>query len=474
MSLRSTWLLVRFLLTFISRRVLGRGILRSRSAKTVALMLGLTAFVGYCLLTAFVLEQYFDSSTTEILLTSAGVATPLWVLIAYTVIRVLFLKADELTALTFTLPATNRERALAFSAFEAIIVMAVAMTVFGAFIFGAVYVSGIDFLADALFVIVFPALLCYFLFSALYLAFERATIALGVGRLRGLLMPIAFTLALVVMFLTISAQTEGMFVAYVAEEPWSAPQLLFLLIADQSHPALAIAAFFAALALCIGLVLWLAPRDYEPLKRHYRVLSSRMSQSALGIHLLAMVRSFETLIVIVFSLLALAAMVVFEIAMPPFVIMLVTFQGVYAFANTDSIRRMTPRIRGTSSSYLSMIGAQVIVVAVVAVPSVIASSVMGIGMQFSLLVVGFSICNIFLTTLIGIMFPADKGNPFSVLIGVVLVFAIVAMLAVGVNLFDLPLIVNVGVVIFIAALAVGFSITGMNRIERNRRYDLAA
>lgn len=474
MKLRSVLILVRFLLTFINRRVLGRGILRSRVAKILAIAIIVGSYIGYCLLTVVVLRQYFGPEITEILLLSASVATPLWVLIAYIVVRVLFLKADEIMQLTFTLPATNRERTLAFATFESLLVLGAAFIVFGAFMIGAVSISGLPFLGRAIAAIFFPAILSFLTYSVIYMLFERMAVRLGLARSRGLLMPLLFTVAMLGMFILAKNQSEALFDAYIREESLNLPQLSFLNLADSLHPLVALALFAAFVGVLLALVLLVAPREYEPMKRNYRVLSSSLASSEIGIHLLALIRSFETLIVLIFAGLATVALAVTRIEMPPLILLLVTFQGVYAYANTEPIRRTTPAVRGATSSYISLVLAQAIILGFAAVPAIAVSTALGIGLQYSVLVIVFCLCNILLTTLVGILFPADNGNPFSVVIGVILVFAIVALLAIGLDVFGFPMIVNIGIVVILAGGIVANSISGMNKLERTKRYDLVA
>jgi hypothetical protein len=474
MSFRSTLILVRFLLTFINRRVFGRGILRSKTAKTAAIATALTAFVGYGLLTVVAVQQYFDAEIVEILLLSGGVATPFLVLIAYTIVRVLFLKADELTQLTFMLPATNRERTLAFAIFEALMVIGASLITFGAFIIAAATIGGFSIIWRAVAAIFFPTILCYLLFSIAYLGVERLVITIGAGRLRGLIIPFLFAAALVGMFTLANSQSQEMLQGYLSGQPYFIPQLGFLKIADSAGPALAVLVFLILLLALGTLVLIAAPKDYEPVKQHYRVLSGKLASSQLGLHLLALVRSFETLIVLLFVTLATAGIAILRTEIPPYVLLFVTFQGVYAFANSEPIRRATPALQGAVASYLNLVTAQAIVLLVVAVPAVAVSTWLGVGIQHSALAIGLSACNILLSTLVGILFPADNGNPFSVVVGVVLVFAIVAMVAMGLNIFSLPVAINVAVVVLLAVAVVAYSIVGINRIERIRRYEIVA
>jgi hypothetical protein len=119
MRLKSVVLLFRLFWLFIVRRVLGRGLLASAAARLSALFLVLAAFAGFNVLSYVVIRQYLGGTgLLEPVLQVANASVGFWVLIAYTLIRVLFMKADELLKLSFNLPVTNKERTLAFALFE--------------------------------------------------------------------------------------------------------------------------------------------------------------------------------------------------------------------------------------------------------------------------------------------------------------------------------------------------------------------
>src|SRR5581483_7389775 len=97
---------------------------------------------------------------------------------------------------------------------------------------------------------------------------------------------------------------------------------------------------------------------------------------------------------------------------------LITFQGVYAFSNSEPLRRMVTYPGRTVANYLRLVGSQGVLLMVVGIPVITISLSQGITFEACLPVLGLCLSNILISTLVGIAFPPEKGNPFTVIMGV--------------------------------------------------------
>lgn len=470
MRVRSVVILVRFFLVFLVRRVLSRGVLRSGSARWTAAVAVAGAFIGYCLLSVAVLRHMFgDAEYIAAILTSAGISTLFWVAVTYAIIRVLFLKADELVQLSFVLPVTNKERTLAFVLFEALIVMAALCGAFGGLAIACLVLIGPAALSLLLTSIAMPAISLYLWFSAGYLLFERVVSRWGLARLRGLLLPAALAGVLLLAFQGVNAQSEQFLRAFASDGQYFAPQLVYSWLAGTAGLVPAAAAFIGFCAIGVLLIQLVAPRSYVPVKRHFKVLPSWVAATRFGAYLLVLVRSFETGVVLLFTAIATVLVWVNGLEAPPFAVLLVTFQGVYAFSNSTSLRRIGPQAGRSIIEYSCLVGTQVLLLVVMAVPATLVSTASGLSPLTGAAIVGFGIANIILCSLVGIIFPPERGNPFSVLIGVLLMMVVVGTLAIGLNVFNLPAYANVAFIAVGALVAAAYGVYGMRQIERNQR-----
>ncbi|WAH98787.1 hypothetical protein [Arthrobacter sp. MMS18-M83] len=71
-------------------------------------------------------------------------------------------------------------------------------------------------------------------------------------------------------------------------------------------------------------------------------------------------------------------------------------------------------------------------------------------------------------------FPPEKGNPFTVIIGILLTMIIVMIVGLGLNVFNLDPIISAVIFAALNLLVVFYSILGMQRMERIARHEMAA
>lgn len=468
----SALVLVRFFLLFVVRRILSRGILRSKIARWSSAVGVCSAFVGYCLLSVAVLRQMFGGAEfIGPIVTSAAISTLFWVAVAYTVIRVLFLKGDELLQLSFSLPVTNKERTLAFGLFEALIIVIALCAAFGGLATACLLFLGPDAVSLLMTGIAMPALSLYLCASLAYLVIERMLAALGLARLRGLVVPVVLAGILVLAFQTVNIQSQDFLRSFISGDTYVAPQLIYVWLEEEFGLLSAIGAFLA-FALIAGLMIQLvSPRSYVPVKRYFKLLPACLASTRFGAHFLVLVRSFETGVVLVFIAVVSVVVWVNQLSIPPFAMLLATFQGIYTLSNSQPLRRIGPRVSTAAMDYFFLVAPQAVLLSIVAIPTAIIAAVGGTGLLTSAAIAGFGLANICMSTLVGIAFPPEKGNPFSVLIGVVLMMVVVGALAIGLNVFNLPPYVNVAVIGAAALVSVAYGVYGIRQIERKQRYE---
>ncbi|MDQ0029344.1 hypothetical protein [Arthrobacter bambusae] len=472
---KSVVLLFRLFWLFIVRRVVGRGLLASPAARLSAIFLLVAAFAGFSVLSYVVIRQYLGGTgLLEPVLQVANASVGFWVLIAYTLIRVLFMKADELLKLSFNLPVTNKERTMAFALFESSLVLLVTAFVFGAFSISTVLIEGTDYIPRVLASIWFPAISTYLLLSLGYYLLERALQAIGIARLRGLVVPMVLAIGLAVAFPQTNEQSSQIAESYVSGREYNAPILLYAKLQEDVGLWFSILVLLATSAAMIPAIVVTAPRNYVPMRRFFVVLPSWLAGRKFGVYILVLFRSFETMVAFSFILIYSVFAWFEHLVLPPYVLALITFQGVYAFSNSEPLRRMATYPGRTVANYLRLVGSQGVLLVVVGVPVIGLSVAQGVPFEACLPVLGFCLSNILISTLVGIAFPPEKGNPFTVIIGVLLTLVLVMIVALGLNVFNFEPITNTAIFTALNLLVVFYSILGMRRMERIARNEVVA
>lgn len=472
---KSVVLLFRLFWLFIVRRVVGRGLLAGPAARLSAALLLVAAFAGFNVLSYVVTRQYLGGTgLLEPVLQVANASVGFWVLIAYTLIRVLFMKADELLKLSFNLPVTNKERTMGFALFESSLVLLVTVFIFGAFSISTVLIEGTDYIPKVLASIWFPAISTYLLLSLGYYLLERALQALRIARLRGLVVPMVLAIGLAAAFPQTNEQSSQIAESYVSGREYNAPVLLYAKLLEDVGLWFSILVLLATSAALVQAIVAIAPRNYVPMRRFFVILPSRLAGHKFGVYILILFRSFETMVAFSFILIYSAFAWFEHLVLPPYALALITFQGVYAFSNSEPLRRIATYPGRTVANYLRLVGSQGVLLVVVGVPVVGLSLAQGVPLEACLPVLGFCVSNILISTLVGIAFPPEKGNPFTVIIGVLLTLILVMIVALGLNVLNFEPITNTAIFTALNLLVVFYSILGMRRMERIARNEVVA
>ncbi len=472
---KSVILLFRLFWLFIVRRVLGRGLLASTAARLSALFLIVAAFAGFNVLSYVIIRQYLGGTgLLEPVLQVANASVGFWVLIAYTLIRVLFMKADELLKLSFNLPVTNKERTMAFALFESSLVLLVTVFVFGAFSISTVLIEGTDYIPRVLASIWFPAISTYLLLSLGYYLLEHALQVLRIARLRGLVVPMVLAFGLAVAFPQTSEQSSQIAESYITGRDYFAPALLYAKLQEDIGLWFSALVLLATSAAIITAIVAVAPRNHVPMRRFFAFLPSWLAGRKFGVYLLVLFRSFETMVAVSFVIIYCVFTWIEHLVLPPYALAVITFQGVYAFSNSEPLRRSVTSPGRTPANYLRLVGSQGILLLVVGIPIITISVTQGVAFEACLPVLGFCLSNILISTLVGIAFPPEKGNPFTVIIGVLLTVIVVMIVALGLNVFNFDPITSAAIFAVLNLLVAFYSILGMRRMERIARHEVAA
>ncbi|MCS3442637.1 hypothetical protein [Microbacterium phyllosphaerae] len=465
--------LASFLSVFLVRRIARRGVLRRPSVRWAIGLAALAAFIGFCGFGVIALRQLIsEPEQLSPLLRVVGVSTPLWVLTAFTVVRVLFLRSGDLIELTYTFPLTNRARTLGFMLFETLVVGVGATVMLGALVTGTVAIGGVAIVDAILTCLVMPMVVAYLLASAYHLGLERLLLGLRLARLRAFLVPVILAATLVVVYLWTSSQSERVLFAAMGQgDEDFVISLLFADIAAQHGMIVATTAWLAAVALLVGVVLAAAPRQFDPTRR-FAIIPRLFGRSEFGAYFAAHIRGIETITVCGISLAGSYALFLAGIRLPPLLLLAVTVQSVYAFVSTEPLRECGPRRHTPMRRYLLLLAPQLATLAIIAVPVSALSALTGSQAAEILSVVGFAVSNIVVLTLAGIAFPPEKGNPFSVIAGAAVAGLVTGTIMLGTNLLGLPALFTIGVMLVLTLVAAALSITGMDRIERIARHEV--
>ena len=468
-------LLFRFYCTFIARRVLTRRVLASGWARAGFVAVGL-ATLGILTLAAyaFLRSHAHERGVMHLLLNLASLSAVLWVLIAFMFTKILFLKSERMLSLTFQLPVTGRERALALLLFEAVTVCAIVAVLFTSSIIPVLVLYGFSAVAPTLWALVFPVLSAYVLLNSGYMAMMRVLSTIRLERSRTLILLVVVALMSALYYGRVVEDTIAIANAYGSGAPVWSPPLAFTYLADvhgwYASVALFVVVFVAGAALSVALT---AP-SYVPSQSNVPIpLGPLVRIPGIGPQIALHIRSSEWILAAILSLVLGSVLISTSLAPAPLACGLLVLNGIgsYAFVHKCSWIRPHSVRRSLLVQYGSLIGAQLFALLPIVMILAVASLVAGAELRSTSFAAVGVLAGLIAMNAVGILFPPERDNPFSMTVGLAVFLAFSVLGILGVAALDLSGGVLALFSVVTLAFIVSISIVGMSINDQRSRYE---
>jgi hypothetical protein len=471
MRLTHSLALARVLLLFFSRRVLRMGILRSTPVRVFA-AIGVAALLAICSAAAyyFLKPMVGNTAVWRLLFDTATISLVLWVQIAFLFVKILFINAEGILELSFQLPLTNRERSAAFMVYEASMTGVVVGAGSISLVVTALLLLGPAAAPRLLESIIFPVVLAYLALSIVYLLLTRLCAILRLRPIENILLVLTMFTLLVVYSTQMTELVSQVSRAYLDGKSgviW-VTSLSWISRRYGVIAGLAVAAFLAV-ALML-LALWLTPNQHVRHSRYLNVPVGGWLRRILGPYDWCLLRNSQTVVSASIALLLFGYLVLNPVVNPIWGFTVLSVGGLYQFAATQPLRILVGAAPSPWRIYGYLLRAQLVLLALFAVPGLAALSIVDFHAlaQSTLALLG-CVGGAILTICIGIVFPAEKDNPFSVFIGLSVTGVVLALAAIALGVLQLPPLAIIGCLVGASAMSIWYSLQGIQTSESRRR-----
>ena len=476
MRLRSSLVLARMLLRFFLRRVSRMGVLRSAPVKVLALAMVATILVTGAIAAYFFLEPMTsEAKVWGLLFEMSTVSVVLWVQIAFLLVKILFLNAAGMLELSFQLPLTNRERAVALLVYEASMAGIVSMIGFTSLTAAALVLLGPAALLRLLEAIVFPMILTYLVLSVGYLVLGRILSLVGLERVQHLVL-ILVVFGLIMLYASrlgpLSSRATEAYLSDRSEYVWVAS---LAWITRMYGPVAMVAVFLLAAAALVAVALWATPNQHVAHSRYLNLPFDRPLIRRLGPYDRCLLRSSQTWLAIAVSVAVFIGLIIDPVVNPLWALAVLSMSGLYQFAATEPLRVLVADGAQPWRTYGRLVKAHMVLVGAVAVPTVaVLAAVRPDHLAGAALALVGCLGGALVAICIGIAFPAESDNPFSVFVGLSVTAAVLGLLGIALGILQLPQTVVLIIAAGTGALIVWYSVQGIRAFDSRRRNEKGA
>ncbi|MBP3089310.1 hypothetical protein EML15_09175 [Corynebacterium sp. sy017] len=439
-----------FLFKHQVRQLLSVGVLKEKWAR-VMLLVALVVIVFSSSIISFLFYQKIgiNESSIRLVLGLSNLVIPLWATIGFLVAKLLLMRTGSLMKLTTSMPITDFQRRMALFLMELTIATLCATFFLLPSLISLTLACGFSSLSESLTSIVYPFIL---LLLALIIAYNLLEKGARVLRLQAISSHVALILTVGVALVISADITYGLSTLTTAfskgENYWRWSNVLTRILVHNGM-VVSTLVFFVAFAVCITFAvvthspLGISTRMY--LKAHYPGVSfaglvaqqTSVARSVEIAIMMSIIRSKETWIAVLFSVLGYVAILKSRMLPPECSLELIACMGIYSYSTVRPLRKMYSRVISPAREYCYLVKALVWLCIPIALLFILGSFLSGnFGLHTVVICLG-CVSSIPLTTTAGILVPAAHDNPISALVGLGILMSVVLMTSLVTSLFSL-------------------------------------
>ena len=309
----------------------------------------------------------------------------------------------------------------------------------------------------------------------LYVIMEFILEKIGVSKMKGVVMFCMNTAFLLTLYFAGYNKLINSLLFGYLDEKGTSPIVIYAFLMEKFGLPAAILAFLVIIAILIMLIL-LVPAAIGEAENSYLKLrkSSVRAAGEFTSYMLSICRDIDSFNYTIISIFIFVFMAILKKDMGIYATALLCLNGLYAFVHTDKIRTLLYQKKySVLRDYVFLIGSQFVYAAAVTLPLSVVSFILFRNLKHCLLVYPVLLISIILFTLIGILFPPKKDNPFSSCVGIGVVMILVIAIIVACGLLHIPQFVQILVAAAAVCGSIVFSISGIYNLKRSETYEKA-
>ena len=161
---------------------------------------------------------------------------------------------------------------------------------------------------------------------------------------------------------------------------------------------------------------------------------------------------------------------IFEVKNSVYSLLILSVSAVYSYVQTDGLRTIQIKKKySVIKDYLYLILSQVLGIYLISIPFAITYLVKFNDWKSCITLYPIVILSSIIFTLVGIVFPPKRENPFSVIIGVLVMAIISILLLVALVIFNFNFVSNVIIMVIVVVLCIYYSIYGLYKLQLKER-----
>lgn len=464
---------IKLLIIFIKRNVFNIGVLRDKLFKFIITIGGIILIA----VISFLMFSFFDNSQstieqTQIVLDINGIATMMWTFIIFLFMKILFMKKDSFMLFTKQLPISKREKKVAILFFELIIAITIqliiGLSLFIALIFKYNFQFITRMICNVLFVSVTWYLILELINSIIILVFDFFKL----NKIKNIAIYCIFTIMFLLTYkLIYPLIVDKVLFGYMDGEKTSI-FLIYSYIMDNYGFIFSLITFIV-IAFITSILILSLPKELESSTcRYIKLGNGSKNINFLKAYILNFARGVDAKNYLIISIALYALLIIAKVPNAIYIMILLSVNGIYSYIQTESLRMISIQKKYSAiKDYYYLIISQYIYISLVSIPFVIISCIVEKNIKSNMMIFPAIALSVIIFTLIGIIIPPKRENPFTAIIGFAIILLIISIIIITCFLMHLKNYQTVLIMMSVIAFSIYYSIDGLIKLKEEIRFE---
>lgn len=461
--------MVKLFLIFFRRDVLSVGILKQKIFRLLLVLVGvLLLIVVTSAMYMFFGEIGNKDRQVDIILDVYTVTISLWTVLIFIFLKVLFSKSGEFLKMTYNLPVTMKERNLSLLIFELFISIGLILLISSSILLSLTLRYDFIYTTTLICNILYLNLTFYLILQAIDKVIALILHVCKMSKFKNIISLSAFLILFVLLYNLSTDIVDTMLLNHLNGKQTESI-FLFWEIQHEEYGFTLTTIFFIILFIVLSLFIILLPdHSYFDIKRFINIPNFTKGQNYWGIYFYNLIRRMENFNYIAISYIIFIYFYYWNIQHLMFPILIFSIIGVYTYTQTECIRIFQIKL-GYSvwKDYFILIGSLFIYGVVITLPMLVFVLIEMEYIWINLSAYLFFFLAILLTTMIGILFPPKRENPFSVILSFLITFLTLLVLSLSLLVLNLSNTANAIVITIIYGIIIYFSLLGLRQLKED-------
>ncbi|WYJ97551.1 hypothetical protein DOK67_0001860 [Enterococcus sp. DIV0212c] len=395
----------------------------------------------------------------------------MWTSIIFIFLKVLFMKSNQFLQMTFQLPVKNQERNTALLLFELVLSMICILLVSSGVVIAFIMKYQWIYIAKIFANVFFTSITIYLILQLIFSLLSWCVIVLHLQKFKTLIQFFSLLSIVAIFFVCYPIVIDNMLINYLDKIRNENVLLGYSFILKQTN-FFVTSLVFLLISFCLAVgILFIPNNEYITDNKNLPLKIKINKVNMFKLYFLCLYRNIENYSYMMISLTIYLYLLLFTNIQASLAFLIPTIVGIYLFIQTENIRwYYSKKEYNVFWDYFNLIFSQYLFLSIVSSPFVLVELLFKKNVKeiFSFCFVLF--LSILLFTLIGILFPPKRENPFSVFVGFVVVITITFVLAVILLIFNWSAIVNGLIMLLLIIITIYYSLNGLKKLQEDIRH----